>query len=200
MRRHSIKIIREVHETPEWAAETLRRLGGLNRFGEPMLRVVWGWNCLTPIGGKFTERDSSGNVIRETCVLRNEPKYPTYLNRWIIEQWFAPETFGSPESWYRSTKEWGEEGNIPQLGPYPHRGRYGLFTVLENERGGFLQLTHWLLGIAARHYWWLKRHPVTLAEEKEIQRKREEAWEREAAEIVADGKPAFHYNEFVTVL
>jgi hypothetical protein len=135
-----IQILRETHEAPASVARRLAIAGGVNRFGEPNYRAVWGWSRLGWIGGKWVDRDSEGTVIRETVALRREPKYTPH-DRWHIERWLAPETYGSPQHWYAQTME--REGGIavPALGPYPERGEYEHVFTLETPEGGFLQLT-----------------------------------------------------------
>lgn len=123
-----IKITRETHDTPANVTERLTRAGGLNRFGEPNYRAVWGWSRLTPIGGRWEDK----NVVE----IRMEPKYPQ-VNRWHIEKWVAPEVYGSPEFWELTTKEEG----VQALGPYPSRGDYEHCFTLETPDGNFLQLT-----------------------------------------------------------
>jgi hypothetical protein len=126
-----ISILRETHDTPPSIARTLARAGGTNIFGEPNFRAVWGWNRLAWIGGRWTDLDSSGSVLRETIGLRFEPKYlPT--DRWHIERWCAPEMYGSPESWARNTLEIENGMNVPALGPYPSRGEYEHVFTLES--------------------------------------------------------------------
>ena len=135
-----IKVTRETHETPAWASEYMTRIGGRNRFGEPNLRVVWSNSCLGWVGGKFEVHDEAGNFVREVYKLEWMPRYPIE-NRWLVEQWIAPEKFGTPSSWMAQTKDFSEEGNIPQLGPFPFRGRYQLCCTLEMPDGEFLQLS-----------------------------------------------------------
>jgi hypothetical protein len=93
-----IRVLRETHEAPEAVAARLAWAGGLNRFGEGNYRVVWGWNRLAWIGGKFEDRDEHGELLREVVELRQEPKYGE-LNRWHVERWVAPEAYGSPRQW-----------------------------------------------------------------------------------------------------
>src|ERR1700732_4793868 len=72
-----IRVLRETHNTSENVAQRLERAGGINRFGEPNYRAVWGWNRLAWIGGKFEEDDpATGSLLREVVELRREPKYP----------------------------------------------------------------------------------------------------------------------------
>ena len=113
-----------------------------------MFRAIWSENRLAWIGGEISDFDRSGILLRTRKVLRREPKYElTIRNRWVIEKWYPAEHFGSPENWYRTTKEWGEEGNIPQLGPYPWRGDYELCTALE-DGGEFAQISVDLIELA----------------------------------------------------
>jgi hypothetical protein len=132
-----IRVIRETHDTPENVAHRLARAGGTNRYGEPNYRAIWGWNRLAWIGGKFEDRDEHGALLRERVELRKEPKYPA-VNRWHVERWLPPETYGSPRAWYAQTIERENGISIPALGPYPSRGEYEHCFTLETPRGEFL--------------------------------------------------------------
>ena len=122
------------------AARALALAGGRNRFGEPNYRAVWGWSRLDWIGGKWEDRDASGSLIREVVELRREPKYVPH-NRWHIERWTPPESYGSPGEWHAQTVEIENGRNIPALGPYPSRGDYEHCFTLEGPSGEFVQLT-----------------------------------------------------------
>lgn len=125
-----IEVVRETHEAPKYVQELLRHAGGLNRLGEPNYRLVWGWNRLSWIGGKWTDRDRNGNFVREIVELRYVPKYMPF-DRWHLERWCPPEKYGSPRSWYYETLETCDGRRIPALGPYPDRGEYELSLTLE---------------------------------------------------------------------
>ena len=114
-----IQILREKHDTPESVNERLRLAGGLNKFGLPNYRAVWGWNRLEWDG---------------------QPKYPQ-VNRWHIERWMPPETYGSPEAWYAQTEERENGKKSHVLGPYPVHGEYEHAQVVEGPGGEFVQLT-----------------------------------------------------------
>jgi hypothetical protein len=136
-----IHILRETHETPPEVAYALVIAGGRNLFGEPNFRAVWGWSRLDWIGGKWEDRDpASGALVREVVELRREPKYTPH-NRWHIERWMAPESYGSPGAWQAQTIEIVNGRNIPALGPYPSRGDYEHCFTLEGPNGEFVQLT-----------------------------------------------------------
>ncbi|MFZ0821264.1 MAG: hypothetical protein WAM91_14440 [Candidatus Acidiferrales bacterium] len=125
-----ILILRETHEAPAFVAQALARAGGVNRFGEPNFRAVWGWSRLAWIGGRFEDRDAAGNLVRESVELRYEPKYFP-RDRWHIERWCAPEMYGSPDDWTRATLEVEGARSIAALGPYPSRGEYEHVFTLE---------------------------------------------------------------------
>ena len=141
-----IQIIRETHDAPAEVARELALAGGFNRFGEPNYRAVWGWSRLDWIGGKWEDRDAGGALLREAIEVRREPKYTPH-NRWHIERWLPPESYGSPDQWHAETMEIENGRSIPALGPYPSRGDYEHCFTLEGPRGEFVQLTP----AAARH-------------------------------------------------
>jgi len=148
-----IRVVRETHETPASVAEHLERAGGCNRFGEPNYRAVWGWNRLAWIGGKFEDRDEHGALLRERVELRLEPKYPV-LNRWHIERWLPPETYGSPRAWYAQTIEREKGVIILALGPYPSGGEYEHCFALESPWCDLVYVTSSLAGYSAGAIEW----------------------------------------------
>ncbi len=144
-----IQVIRETHVAPRLVDEALRLAGGCNRFGETNYRAVWGWSRLDWIGGKWEDRDDGGRLLREVVELRREPKYAPH-NRWHIERWLPPESYGSPEQWHAETIEIQNGRGIPALGPYPSRGEYEHCFTLEGPRGEFVQLTPTIARYIAR--------------------------------------------------
>jgi hypothetical protein len=153
--------------------------GGANTFGEANFRVVWGGSRLTWMGGRWTDRDASGNVIREAIETRRVPKYLP-VDRWHIEKWMPAESYGSPEQWYEQTTEVEDGIRIAALGPYLALSpaacdwivRAGEWTRRQarTEQGG---------AIAAR----------------EARRARD--WDRDADDLLDDAVPAFHGAPFV---
>jgi hypothetical protein len=137
---HMIQVLRETQGVPPEVARDLSLAGGHNRFGEPNYRAVWGWSRLDWIGGKWEDRDADGKLLREVVELRLEPKYVPH-NRWHIERWLPPESYGSPDQWHAETIEIENGRSIPALGPYPSRGEYEHCFTLEGPRGEFVQLT-----------------------------------------------------------
>jgi hypothetical protein len=196
-----ILVNRETHDAPESVATRLARAGGSNRFGEPNYRAIWGWNRLAWIGGKFEDRDpATGSLLREVVELRQEPKYPQ-VNRWHIERWVPPETYGSPRLWYAQTVERENGVSISALGPYPSRGDYEHCFTLETPSGEFLQLTPSAAEHIARAIEFSRHLPR--ARERQAIHEREaredRAYEDWAFDLLDDATPAFHKQPFVTV-
>jgi hypothetical protein len=195
-----IRVTRETHETPAWAARVLRVAGGINRFGEPNYRAVWGWNRLAWVGGKFEDRDSAGTLIRESIELRREPKYPA-VNRWHIERWAPPEFYGAPRDWFRNTMEMENGRAIPALGPYPSRGEYEHCLTLETPRGDFIPLTPAALAHVARAIEWSRG--LRAGERRAALDRRDAREDRDydnfADAVLTDAAPAFHGVPFVSV-
>jgi hypothetical protein len=195
-----IHITRETHEASAEIQERVARAGGLNRFGEPNFRVVWGGSRLSWIGGRWIDRDTSGNVIREAIELRRVPKYLPH-NRWHIERWMPPEAYGSPELWYAQTIECEDGIRIPALGPFPRRGEYEHCFTLEGLRGEFLPLTSAACDWIVRAVEWARRQPRqdSRAALREREARRARAWESAADASLEDAVPAFHGQPFVSV-
>lgn len=196
-----ILVTRETHETPENVTHRLKRAGGINRFGEPNYRAVWGWNRLAWIGGKFEERDpATGSLLREVVELRQEPKYPS-VNRWHIERWVPPETYGSPRAWYAQTVERENGFSIPALGPYPSRGEYEHCFTLQGPRGEFIQLTPAAAEHIARAIEFSRCAPRARGRRVLYEReaRRDRAYESWAYDQLDDAVPAFHKQAYVSV-
>jgi hypothetical protein len=188
-----IEVIREAKRTPAEIAERITSAGGLNRYGEPMFRVVWGWTRLSWIGGKWTDRDASGILVREVIQLRQVPKYFPH-DRWHLERWLAPELYGSRERWEAMTFEREDGITVPALGPFPDRGEYEHCQALEDAAGGFLPLVPAAVESLVRMIEFSKglpsaqRRPAILAREA----KKETDYVNWAYDVLDDGVPAFH--------
>ena len=196
-----ITVLRESKRTPETVARRLRTAGGINRYGEPNFRAVWGWSRLTWIGGRWEDRDpASGTLIREVVELRQVPKYFPF-DRWHIERWVAPERYGLPAEWYAQTLEVEGSRSIPALGPYPERGEYEHCFTLAGPHGEFVQLTPAVAEYIARAVEFSRGVPPTrrlrALRERDVRAERDyDAW---AYDVLDDAAPAMHGSPFVTV-
>lgn len=192
-----------MRETPKDVVAAFERLGGANRFGEPNFRAIWSEDRLAHVGGTWHDYDNNGNLIRTIDEVRKVPKYFAIRERWIVEKWYPPEYFGSPETWFRTTKKWNEEGNLAQLGGYPERGDYQHCCTIEDADGNFVQLT---AGLAEEIVYLVKakqEHKRTLAEEKYAQEVAARKQSEENQIILKDATPPFSdagiTSRFVTV-
>lgn len=104
--------------TPQWATDRLIEIGGINRYGDPNFRAVWGGSRTQKVGGRFT--DVLDGKVFEVVAVRELLKYHPF--RWHLEKWIAPEKYGSCEQWYQST--WNDVDQIHTCDSYPERGDY----------------------------------------------------------------------------
>jgi hypothetical protein len=200
-----VHVLRETHEAPASVARRLEIAGGTNRYGEPNYRAVWGWSRLGWIGGTWEDRNAAGELVRECFELRRVPKYAPH-DRWHLERWLPPESYGSPREWYAHTVE--REGGpaslsagLPALGPYPYHGEYEHCFTLAGPSGEFVQLTPTVAEYVAlaiergRH--------ASAAERKcaieERERRDDRDYDDWAWDVLGSGGPAFQGLPFVTV-
>jgi hypothetical protein len=172
--------------------------GGFNRLGEPNFRVVWGGARLTLIGGRWTDRDAHGNIIRERIELREVPKYLP-VDRWHVERWIPPEIYGSRDEWYRRTIEVEDGIRLPALGPYPSRGEYEHCFTLETAVGEFVPLTVSACDWVVRAIASARRQTRGAARAAIVKREscRERDWDRTISDVLDDGVSAFRGHSFV---
>jgi hypothetical protein len=195
-----IDVVRERHEAPESVARRLESAGGVNWYGDANYRVVWGWNRLAWIGGKFEDRDERGDLVREVVELRQEPKYAA-VNRWHVERWVPASAYGSPREWYAQTVERAGGKSVAALGPYPERGEYEHCFTIQGLHGEFVQLTPAIVEHVARAIEWSRgmargKRRERLYERETKEERRYEAW---AYDVLDEGVPALHGQPFVTV-
>lgn len=194
-----IRILRETYDAPAALQLRLARAGGLNRFGEPNFRAVWGWSRLTWIGGTWCDTDAHGNPTREITELREVPKYFPH-DRWHIERWMPPESYGSPRQWYAQTIERTDGVSIPALGPYPHRGEYEHCFTLQGPGGEFIPLSPNACEFIVRAVEFARaerpeRHRAALLRREES---REREWNAHGDAVFSEARAAFHGACFVT--
>lgn len=104
----------------------LTNAGGVTIYGQPRFRLVWGWDRLTTMGGKWFDYDTNGVLIREVIELREFPKYAPSNDFWYVEKWCPPMFYG-PQSVWENAKVDTVDGQFTMaemLGPYPVYGEY----------------------------------------------------------------------------
>ena len=194
-------VLRESKRAPADVAARVSRAGGLNPYGRPNFRVVWGWSRLTWIGGKWTDRDpSTGSILREVVELRRVPKYLPH-DRWHLERWLPPALYGPPENWYANTVEHDGGMAVPALGPYPSEGEYEHCLTLEGPGGVFLPLSASAVEWLIRAIEFSRSLPPGARRRALFDReaKKDTDYESWAYDKLDDAVPAFHAQPFVTV-
>lgn len=113
-------------ECPADITDRITGVGGTNPYGEPLFRVVWGFNRIVKMTGEWP--DTGAVETREV---------PKYLpgNRWHLEMWRPPEEYGSPETWGKLGEEIVGCMTVDTAGPFPSRGEYELCYTLSSDLG-----------------------------------------------------------------
>lgn len=146
-------------DIPKDFVEELTKIGGLNPFGQPMLRVVKGNEVkndraenqkLLKYHAGWTPFEVSGynyeynGQIHFTTQLENIPPeimvYPTTkqeelgLLRYVVERWVSPEAL---EAAGRFQNRYAEGDIDPLLREFPREGIYDAYFIVENANNEF---------------------------------------------------------------
>lgn len=134
--------------------EALTRIGGVNPFGKPNLRVVWGGTEPSDTTEKhtlkyhcgYTKQDVQGYQYRDEngewrktqfiegledkllipCIVQEEVGMP----RWIIEKWISPEALRKAK---RFESRYAPGDVEPTLREFPREGIYMAYFVVETD-------------------------------------------------------------------
>lgn len=180
---------RERLEPAREYVEHINYVGGMNRFGGPNFKIIWGQNETDVVYGT----DENGKVGRHIILKHGG------VPAWFIDCWKPPECFGSPEFWYDYTWDW--ELDVPKIGEYPHRGLYmpapfNLFVKRVEQNVMIfdaMPLTHWLIDLLIPNL--LKEQDSTFLQRKTAIQNRMLAERMRAAKTAydcyLDAAPAF---------
>jgi len=107
-----------IREAPAWFNDELERIGGVNRYGEPIFKLIWSEDVRSIIGGRFAD----GFVgYRNARMMGKDPC-------WVLMIWEGPEAFGDPDLWnldYRNM-----DNGLLDCGSFPKYGRYRVLKQL----------------------------------------------------------------------
>lgn len=188
-----IRTGREIKEVPKEIQVIATRAGGLNLYGEPIYRVVWGWSRLTIIAGEWEDYDQHGNWIRTVGEYRWEPKNMPF-DRWHLERWLPPSHFISRKHWYEITDEEFNGVHFAALGAFPSRGEYEGCYVFENSDGSYQPLSSYVVETICRALNYQRN--MADAQRREATKKRDSKEEKDfynlAYDLAEDAYPAFH--------
>jgi hypothetical protein len=166
----------ERRQCPQEFVDRLIDLGGLNRFGNPNWRVVWGQSEIEIVGGTWQVPkpgthltvSPKGELIQvpntmEIAEMRHVLKYEGQAC-WVLERYFPPENYGTEHQWYEENKD--QKSGLCLLGPYPDEGYYECCQRLVTNDGRAVELNDAVLDYFVPMI--LKTHETT-------------EWERRAA-------------------
>lgn len=183
----------ETRRTPEEFQARLTSMFGVNQFGGPNFKVVWGQSEFILLGN-LDERDRP--VYREKYLCHGQPC-------WNILRWKQPEFYGSPDYYFMTTympgrtssedpeKPYDSAEGFYVTGDYPWRGRYEIVMPLMSKEMvdgklvvDAMELTHYLIdGIIPLL---LAVQDLTLEELRELQRRAHEAEEKQRTDEIAE--------------
>lgn len=106
---------------PDEFQHRLTAIGGLNRYGEPKIRLAWSQTELIRAGAEWTPPGQPSFRGYRDIPLGLEPC-------WMLMQWQPPEKYGSPEYYYLQNYDF--DSNLQTLGEYPYYGRYEIILPL----------------------------------------------------------------------
>jgi len=112
---------------PSWATALLKQFG-TNPHGKPNWRVIW-----------------SEDRVRFECGQWRRT-YGEGRNRWMVERWCPPDTYGSREAW----ETMREPDGSMSLGPFPSEGDYEWSFTFETPDGQGCPLDPGLLTLLCR--------------------------------------------------
>lgn len=177
-------------DIPRDFVEELTRIGGLNRFGQPNLRVVkgneakndrsedqtllkyhTGWTPMEVSGYRYVEDGQT----KFTTVLENIPEsvmvWPDMaqeelgLLRYVVEKWVSPEELAKQR---RFEKRYAEGDIAPTLREFPREGIYDTYFIVQTADRKFKLLGQDVL-LYLRFRWHMEQKPF---EEQEKERDR----------------------------
>ena len=103
-----------IREAPAWFNDELERIGGTNRYGEPIFRLVWSEEVRSIIGGRFADG---------FCGYRNSRLTPGDPH-WVLMMWEGPEAYGDSDLWEMDFRQ--ADTGLLDCGSFPKHGRYRL--------------------------------------------------------------------------
>lgn len=106
-------------ECPSQFQDAFTRVGGTNRYGEPIFKLVWSETALARSGGYWAKDGYLG--YRDFQIGGRAPC-------WLLMMWKPPESFGSPARWYYHHRD--EATGLQELGEYPFHGQYVVLQKL----------------------------------------------------------------------
>lgn len=127
---------------PEEFQARLTRAVGVNPYGEPLWKIVWGQTATFTAGGYFPH---DGFLGYRQLMMSNGSPSGDGDPCWMVLEWRPPEKYGSAAMYYFENRD--EFTGLSTLGEYPYRGRYEeAFKLTSAElRNGRMEVLHYQL-------------------------------------------------------
>lgn len=129
--------------------DEIARIGGKDRFGDPMLRLMWGQSIFRTAFGQTRMRYSL-----QTYESATGEYYDIGSPRFIVESKIDP-IFIDLEGW-----------NVPMQGPKPIRGLYQFVCAIQTPEGGFCYPDSRHIAAIKRMRWAREQDPLTYSHEE----------------------------------
>jgi hypothetical protein len=122
--------------------ERIDKAVGVNRYGGPLWKIVWGQTATFRAGGYWPHDNFLGY---RQLMLSNGSCSGDGEACWLICEWHPPEDYGSPAMYYFENRD--EYTGLQTLGEYPHKGRYEVAFSLKSAelRNGRMEVLHYQL-------------------------------------------------------
>lgn len=155
----------------------LTRIGGLNPYNEPNLKLEWGMNKRWLRSGRWQPQYPS-SVVRHERIIEEPGKLPVVKVEivrygtplWIVERWYPAEVIcpQGREYWEMcATFADPDNGGLltPVLGPYPEHGEWrGLVWIHDGQRE--YQYPNAQILEQVRNFWFEQQHDTTPVEQQ----------------------------------
>ena len=161
----------------------MTRIGGVNPYGEPRFKLVWGESEYMRVGGYYSKDGTIGYrtmpAIGEKC--------------WAILMWEPADMCGTAYRWYKDYRD--EMTGLITLGQYPYHGRYRVMKKLIHRdyvNGEWftyrLEPTHFILDIMLPMM--MAWNALTNEQRLKVISDDQEAEEEQADKMLADARHA----------
>lgn len=219
--RHDPNERREKKSCPAHIQRELTFAGGVNPYGEPNFRVVWGWNRIVKMTGewqkwehfegKLTDKLTGISDVKRFSKLaesvietREVPKYLP-ANCWHLEKWCPPSDYGTPEEWRKMGEEVLQGLTIDAAGEYPERGEYELCYPLTDDLSCDGHPTMLVASVVRKVVESIRvgKERFSFAQRRaaieQRERHKEEGFVKRCEDIIRNDMRPFASNDFVTV-
>lgn len=134
--------MRKLILAPTCATDCLKKFG-MNRYGQPNYRVIFGPSRTYIVGGRW--EDTGKSEYRRRLRYGIDPK-------WVLEKWRPAPIYGLPELWEMNQVT---PDGFYAIGPFPARGDYECVMKFSIEKGpsGYVPLEPGMIEMAARLNW-----------------------------------------------